>query len=122
MGNAEVVKEFFSRMQARDWEGAGQLLAPDVRIEFTETGEQFLGADFLAMNREYPEGWSLKVVETIGAADRVAAQVRVEHGDEVFWCAGFYSVKDGVIASGVEHWVSEHSQDAPAWREKFSNR
>ena len=74
------------------------------------------------MNREYPEGWSLEVVETIASADRVAAQVRVMHGDEVFWCAGFYSVTDGVIASGVEHWVTEDSQKVPAWRTKFDIR
>lgn len=114
-----VVREFFERMQARDWDGAGRMLAPDLHIQFTETGERFDGDRFLAMNRAYPEGWSIDVVETIGQGTRVAAQVRVTQGDLVFWCAGFYDVADGVIASGVEHWVTEGAETPPAWRQPF---
>ena len=52
-------------------------------------------------------------------AEGVAAQVRVIHGDDVFWCAGFYTVTDGVIVRGVEHWVTEGSEDPPEWRRRF---
>lgn len=90
------------------------------RIEFTETGEHFDGASFIAMNEAYPEGWSIKVVETISTEARVAAQVRVDHGDNVFWCAGFYTVIDGVIVTGTEHWVSERSEQPPEWRRGFA--
>jgi ketosteroid isomerase-like protein len=111
-----TVRRFFERMQARDWDGAGELLSPNIHIEFTETGERFDGANFLAMNRAYPEGWTIDVVETVTQGQRVAAQVRVDHGDDVFWCAGFYQVTAGVIVSGVEHWVTERSEPAPEWR------
>lgn len=121
LGPADVVRGLFERMQARDWDGAATLLSPSVRIEFTETGERFDGADFLAMNRAYPEGWTIDVVETVAAGTRVAAQVRVAHGDDVFWCAGFYEVVDGRIASGVEHWVTQHSAEPPAWRRRFTS-
>ncbi|MDH4279703.1 MAG: hypothetical protein OEZ14_03085 [Acidimicrobiia bacterium] len=97
-------------------------LACRLHIEFTETGEQFDGPNFLAMNRAYPEGWSIEVVEAIDSADdpgRVAAQVRVEHGADTFWCAGFYTVLDGRIVDGVEHWVTERSQAPPDWRRPF---
>lgn len=120
-GSGAVVRAFFERMEARDWDGAGELLSPTVRIDFTETGERFEGANFLGMNRAYPEGWSIEVVETIADGERVAAQVRVEHGDVVFWCAGFYRVTGGVIASGVEHWVTEGSEQPPAWRSRFAS-
>lgn len=116
-----VVRAFFELMQARDWAGAAELLSPTLHIEFTETGEQFDGPEFLAMNRAYPEGWSIEVVETISIADRVAAQVRVEHSGSVFWCAGFYTVRDGVIIDGTEHWVAERSQRPPAWRRPFAS-
>ncbi len=106
-------------MEARDWDGADALLAPDVHIEFTETGEHFDGPNFLAMNRAYPEGWSITVVETIAAGRRVAAQVRVDHGDTTFWCAGFYLVDGPVIASGVEHWVTQGSAPPPEWRRPY---
>ena len=118
----DIVRRFFECMQARDWDGASRLLSPSSRIEFTETGESFDGDNFLAMNRAYPEGWALEVVEVMAMADRVAAQVRVTQGDSVFWCAGFYTVADGVISSGVEHWVTERSQPVPQWRKKFRSK
>jgi len=108
-------------MQARDWGAAGGLLSPTVHVEFSETGERFDGPNYLAMNRAYPEGWSIEVVETVTESDRVAARVRVTHGDAVFWCAGFFRVADGVIVSGVEHWVTERSQPAPPWRQRFTS-
>lgn len=121
MDPGEVVRELFERMEARDWESAAQLLSPTVQIEFTETGERFDGENFLTMNRAYPEGWSIDVIETVVEVERVATQVRVVHGDEIFWCAGFYSVTDGVVASGVEHWVTERSEPPPEWRAQFAS-
>ena len=123
MSGADVVRSFFERMQDRDWDAAGALLSPTLTIEFTETGERFDGSNFLAMNRAYPEGWSIEVVETLAVGapqgDRVAAQVRVEQGDTTFWCAGFYTVRDGRIADGVEHWVTAGSEAPPEWRREF---
>lgn len=116
-----IVRAFFERMQARDWDGAAELLSPDIHVEFTETGERFDGPNFLAMNRAYPEGWTIDVVETITSGARVAAQVRVDHGDVTFWCAGFYQVEGGLVVSGVEHWVTEGSQPAPDWRQTFTS-
>lgn len=115
----DVVRVFFELMEARDWRGAGELLSPTVHIEFTETGEQFDGPNFLAMNEAYPEGWTLTVIETISAKERVAAQVRLVQDDNVFLCAGFYTVTDGVIVNGTEHWVSERSEPPPEWRRAF---
>ena len=107
-------------MQARDWEAAAQLLSPTIHIEYSETGERFDGANFLAMNMAFPEGWSITVVETIVSGHRVAAQVRVDQGDDVFWCAGFYTVVDGVITDGTEHWVTARSEAPPEWRLRFT--
>lgn len=117
---AEVVRSFHERMQARDWEAADRYLSPTVHIEYSETGERFDGPNFLAMNRTFPEGWSITVVETVVEGDRVAAQVRVDHGENVFWCAGFYTVTEGVIAAGTEHWVTADSQTPPEWRRPFT--
>jgi len=119
MDAGEIVREFHRRMQARDWRGAESFLADDVHIEYTSTGEQFDGPAFLAMNEAYPEGWSLEVREVVAAGDRVAAQVRVHHADQVFWCAGFYTVTDDRIARGVEHWVTEGAETPAPWRREF---
>lgn len=115
----DAVRNFFELMQARDWAAARSLLSPSVHIEYTETGERFDGLNFLAMNEAYPEGWSITVVETISSGERVAAQVLVEHGETIFWCAGFYTVTQGVIVEGTEHWVTEGSEPPPEWRREF---
>ena len=117
----DVVRSFLERMEARDWDGAAELLSDTVHIEYTETCEQFDGDNFLAMNRAYPDGWTIEVVETLADDDRVAAQVRVQHGEVTYWCAGFYRVANGVIQSGVEHWVTEGSQTPPVWRQQFAS-
>lgn len=108
-------------MEARDWRGAERLLSPTAVIEFSATGERFVGPAFVAMNAAYPEGWSIDVVETLSRGDRVAAHVRVVHGEDVFWCAGFYSVTDGAITSGVEHWVTAGAETPPEWRQPHTN-
>jgi SnoaL-like domain len=116
-----VLRSFFERMQERDWTGAGQLLASDVHIEYTATGEQFDGGNFIAMNEAYPDGWTLEVVEVLSSDDRVAAQVAVRTEDATYWCAGFYSIADGQIRAGVEHWVTERSETPPTWRSEYTS-
>jgi SnoaL-like domain len=121
MDSGAVVEAFFNLMQARRWRDAEQLLAENVHVEYTATGERFDGQAFLAMNEAYPDGWSLEVVDTIAVADRASTQVVVRHGAEVFWCAGFYTVREGRIVHGVEHWVTEGSETPPEWRRRFTS-
>ena len=45
---ADVVRRLFERMEARDWAGAGELVAPEAVIEWPATGERFTGAGFVA--------------------------------------------------------------------------
>lgn len=116
---ADVVRGFFERMEARHWDSAGELLSPELHMEFVATGEVFDGGNFLAMNRAYPQGWSIEVVETVAEGSCVAARVRVRQGDVTFWCAGFYEISGAVIESGVEHWVTERSEPPPVWRQRF---
>jgi len=118
--SATVVREFFELMEARRWDDAEARVAADADIRFTETGERFRGTGFVAMNRAYPEGWTIDVVEVLAVGNRVAAQVRVALPPDVFWCAGFYTVDEGQIVHGVEHWVTEGSAAPPDWRQPFT--
>jgi len=116
---ADTVKQFFESMKRRDWSSAAAYLAPGAEIWWPATGERFRGSGFIAMNRAYPEGWSIEVVETLACDQRVAARVRVTQGESVHWCAGFYTVRDGLITGGVECWVTEAAEQPPAWRAEF---
>ncbi|MGB8861246.1 MAG: nuclear transport factor 2 family protein [Ilumatobacteraceae bacterium] len=120
MQPADVVRALFERMQARDWAGASARMAPDARIRYSATGEEFSGRRFMEMNEAYPEGWTIEVVDIATAGNRVAAQVRVPNGGQVDWLSGFYTVEDGVIVDGREHWVTEGAESAPAWRVPFT--
>ena len=116
-----VVRAFQERMEARDWKAAGDLLAPDLELRFSATGEVFRGSNFLAMNIAYPEGWTIYVDEVIEAGNRVACQIRVEMDGQTFWCAGFYTVEAGRIVHGVEHWVTAGADEPPEWRTAFTS-
>lgn len=113
---ADPVTRLFEAMQARRWEEARACLAGDAEIAWPATNERF-GADaFIAMNRAYPEGWSIELVETLAESERMAARVKVTHGDAVHWCAGFYTVTDDLIAAATEYWTREGSESPPEWR------
>lgn len=119
---SRVVRAFFERMQARDWDAAGQLLDPDVEVQWPVTGERFRGPAFLEMQRAYPEGWRIEVVEVLGDTAtspdvaRVAARVAVDQSGERFWCFGFYTVTGSRIRDAVELWGTEDSEPPPQWR------
>ena len=83
MEPTDVVRVLFDRMQARDWVGAEASMAPDATIRYVATGEQFTGAGFMAMNRAYPEGWNLEVIDVLALGNRVGVQVRVPNGGQV---------------------------------------
>lgn len=115
-----VVRQFHEAMQARDWDRAASLLSPSVVVEWPATGERFEGANFLAMQRAYPDTWAITVEEVIAAGSRVASRVRVNDGGATFWCAGFYDVAAGQIAAAIEHWVTAGADEIPRWRVPFS--
>jgi len=50
----------------------------------------------------------------------MVAQVRVDHGEVVLWCSGFYTAEDGLIIDGVEFWTTEGSESPPEWRKEFT--
>lgn len=116
---AGVVRRLLDAMQARDWEVARRQVADDAVIVYPVTGERFNGRRWMDMNEAYPEGWAIDVAEIIEQDHRVAARVRVTLGEEIAWCAGFYSVEGDRITDGVEFWTTELGDPAPAWRRPF---
>ncbi len=111
------VERLWAAIQTRDWIGAGEQLAEDVVIDWPATGERLAGRDrYVEVQRAYPEGWSIDARTFVHEETRVAAEIRVPHGDEVFFCAGFHEVEAGVIVRGVEHWSDGQPSNSPLWR------
>ncbi|MFD3451153.1 nuclear transport factor 2 family protein [Streptomyces sp. NPDC058691] len=118
MEAAEVVEELWARIEARDWTGVGELIAEDAVVEWPVSGERIVGrANFVAVNREYPQGWSIRVLRVLGEDDQAVSEVEVPHVElGVFRAASFWTVRDGRITGGREYWTSPGSDPRPQWR------
>jgi limonene-1,2-epoxide hydrolase len=67
---AEVVRALWERFQARSWDAAGELLAEDVVVDWPQTRERMRGrANVIAVNRNYPEGWTIRVLRVLAEGD-----------------------------------------------------
>ena len=117
-----VVRAYWELMQARDWTGLRQVLAPDVVVEWAAGDEQFVGPDaVVGVNQEYPEGWSVHVRGIVADGDTVASDVEVPmEGVGVFRVAAFARVRAGLLVSSVEYWIGVGTEQPPDWRARFS--
>ncbi|MFF2013440.1 nuclear transport factor 2 family protein [Streptomyces sp. NPDC058195] len=121
MENSEVIEALWDRMQARDWDGVGALVAEDAVIEWPVSGERIVGREnYVAVNREYLEGWSIRVLRIVADGDEAVSEVEVPHeGIGVFRAVSFWSVHDGRIVRGREYWTSLGADPRPEWRTPF---
>ena len=85
MQPAEVIHALWDRIQARDWSGAAELVADGAVIDWPVSSERIVGkANYIALNREYPEGWSIRVLRILRGGGTAALEVR-------YWPRGGYS-------------------------------
>jgi ketosteroid isomerase-like protein len=122
----EVVAELWRRMQARDWDGVGELVAEDFVLEWPETRERIRGrTNFVEFNRNYPEGWSIEVLDVVADGQRVSSEVRVPHPQiGMHYAASFFEVENGQLTRGREYWVrvSTTDEEQSDWRAQWVER
>ncbi|MFE6967370.1 nuclear transport factor 2 family protein [Agromyces sp. NPDC057679] len=118
---AGVIEALWRRMQARDWAGVRELLADELVVDWYASLERIVGPEnFVAVNAEYPEGWSIRVLSIVADGDRVVSEVEVPHeGVGVFRAASFWTVRDGLIVEGREYWTTRGGDPAPEWRRQW---
>ncbi|GAA2131817.1 nuclear transport factor 2 family protein [Streptomyces synnematoformans] len=124
MEPSEIIQALWDRMQARDWSGVGELLAADVVVEWPVSGERITGRDnYVGVNAEYPEGWSIRVLRIVAAGEEVVSEVEVPHETMgVHRVASFWTVRSGRVVAAREYWNELGSDPAPEWRAKFVER
>ncbi|MDI9883448.1 nuclear transport factor 2 family protein [Streptomyces sp. HNM0645] len=124
MEPSKVVHGLWERMQARDWAGVGELLAPDVVVEWPVSGERIVGREnYVRVNAEYPEGWSIRVLRIVAAGGEVVSEVEVPHRTTgVHRVASFWTVHSGRIVAGREYWSELGSDPSPEWRSGLVER
>lgn len=122
MTPAEVVRQVWERIDARDWDGFAALLAEDVRLEYPHTGERFSGRrSLVAINAEYPEGWSIYVLRILADGDTVVSEVSVPMDGVESRAVTIWTVRDGLVAEATEYWVTAGGDDAPQWRTAYTD-
>jgi ketosteroid isomerase-like protein len=124
MDAATVVRQLWTRTQARDWAGVGELVAEDAIIEWPVSAERIVGrANYVAVNSTYPEGWEIRVLRIIGSGDEAVSEVEVPHETMgVFRAVSLWTVKDGQIVRGTEYWTSPGSDPAQPGRAAYVER
>lgn len=123
MKSRQVVRLYWDLVQARNWDELRDILHDSVVVDWPASGEQFTGAEnVVALNRDYPEGWTIRVLGILSDGDRVASEVEVPMaGVGTFRVASFWVVRDGKIQRGTEYWTELGQDDAPEWRRSLSD-
>ena len=121
---SEVVRALWNRIQDRDWAGVGDLVAEHAVVDWPASRERIAGRDnYVAVNREYPEGWSIRVLRVVADDDQVVSEVEVPHtGLGIFRVASFWTVVDRRIVHGTEYWTTLGADEAPQWRARYVER
>lgn len=124
MEPTKIVQELWDRMQARDWPGLAALLAEDLVVEWPVSAERIVGRDnYVRINAEYPEGWTIRVLRIVADGDTVVSEVEVPHDTMgVHRVASFWTVRDGAIVTGREYWTSLGADPSPQWRAAYVQR
>jgi ketosteroid isomerase-like protein len=119
-GPRELVAELWRRIEARDWDGVGCLLAEDFVLDWPHARARFQGrAAYVDFNRRYPEGWSIHVLRVIAEGDVVVSEVRVPHPTVgPHYALSIFEIEGGLIRHGREYWVEER-EDRPPDRERW---
>ena len=116
-----LIRSYVERLEARDRAGATQVLHPEVTYRLPQTREVVRGRDaYLRWNREYPDGWHLRLVEAYGDASGGAARVEVEVDGERVTAIVFVSVEGGLITEIYDWWPTPY--DPPPGREHLATR
>ena len=118
--NASVVVRLWEQFQARRWDDAGKQLHEAFVAEWPHTGERIRGRrNFIELNRNYPEPWSIEIRRVVAEGDRLALEAAVSHPGGVAHAAGFYELQGRKIVRATEYWVDARSQAPPAWRARW---
>ena len=93
-------------------------------MEWPVSRERITGREkYVAVNREYPEGWEIRVLRVIGEGDQAASEVEVVHDTMgVFRAASFWTVSGGRITRGTEYWTGFGADEPLAGRSQHVER
>jgi limonene-1,2-epoxide hydrolase len=108
MSSQAIVSAFWAAMQANDWPGAANCLAPGCVIDWPCSGERIVGRDdFAAIQASYPTNtgrWRFDVHRLVADGDTVVSEVTATDGEQSARVVVFSDLDDEHIIRQVEYW------------------
>lgn len=100
------------------------MLVDDLVVEWPVSGERIVGrGNFVRINAEFPEGWSIRVLRIVADGEVVVSEVEVPHDAMgVHRVVSLWTVRDGKIVDGREYWTELGSDPSPEWRAAYVQR
>lgn len=92
-------------IDAQDWAGLDDLLAPQLACRYVHTGEVFDRDGFVSLNRDYPGSWRFEHESVVDDGEQAAMRARVSDGSETFYVASFARAASGRLEELVEVWT-----------------
>jgi len=139
--NRELIEAWMQAQSAHDQVAARKLYAPDVIVDWHQTGERILGLDRVIETQEtYPGGlpeidvhravgsegrWVLDPTfvprRVLGSGDVWVCEASMTYPNGETWeYATILEIRDGRIVRQTEYWAPR--SDAPAWRSHLVER
>ena len=100
------VERLWRALAVQDWATAKAELHPQAVVEWPHKGERFASCEaFIEAHRAFPGPWSLDVRRIVTEGRDIASEVIVRSGEDKWFVASFFGLRDGRIAEAVEYWV-----------------
>jgi ketosteroid isomerase-like protein len=117
----ELVRAFAARMDAREWDAFGALLAADVVYEIPQTRERIRGRErYVRFNAEFPGDWHIEPQVVLGDDHDGALLFRWTMDGEESLAIAFFEVTGGLITKVTDFWPEPY--EPPPGREHLVER
>jgi ketosteroid isomerase-like protein len=121
----DLVRQFWERLEARDFHAAGDLMHEDFLLEWPQSGERIRGREnFLEVQRNYPGEWHIRLTRVLVDGEHLVSEVRVDFPDRTATGITFFELRNGRISRAVEYWPDpfEPAEWRKAWVEPNAGR
>jgi ketosteroid isomerase-like protein len=120
-GTRGLAAAFVELLEARDWTGLGELLAPDVVYEIPQTRERIRGRErYLQFNAEYPGDWHITPKVVLGHDRDGCVLFEWALDGDTSLAIAFFEAADGRITKVTDFWPEPY--EPPPGREHLVER
>jgi ketosteroid isomerase-like protein len=118
----DVVSNYWSAAEARDWAAFGDLLAEDVVYELPQTRERVRGrAAYVRFNAEFPGDWHVAIERIVGSGRHAVSWTRFVVGADTQTGLCFFDLdENGRISRINDFWPEPY--DPPPGRDHLVER